>query len=317
MNWIQKLRNFLPILGIIIFIYIFIDVGVDKIIDVLRKISLTFLLISAFLSFPRIILSTYKWHIIAEKQEIYTNFLNLIKLNFIGLFYGTITPLWLGDYIRIPYLKWESNKPLGRCASNVLIDQIIEFLALFLLAAAGSFILFSKYPHLLFILLFFLLLFLFIVLFFKEKRRSKKIFSMISSLLLPDRIKSLLTNEFEAFYSNIPSFSFLLLPLLIELISYTIFFSQIYLIAYSLNLSIPFFNFVLIYPIASLVGLIPITISGFGTREGTLIMLFKPYGIEENFAVALSLAGYFITMLIPAFVGAIVSFLYKPKAKLL
>ncbi len=313
MKWdIYKLKNFLPILGICIFIYIFYDIGIEKVISVLKNIPLLFLFLSILLSFPRILLSTYKWQIIAKRQGISVKYSSLIKFNFIGLFYGTITPLWLGDYIRIPYIKKESGKSLGTCASNVLIDQLIEFSALFILALAGSFVLFPKFPHLFLFFLLFFFIFLFVFLFFKEKKRSEKIFSLISKLLLPDRIKSLMANEFDAFYEDIPSTRSIFAPLFIEVISYIVFFSQIYLISYSLHLPIPYFDFILIYPIASLVGLIPITISGFGTREGTLILLLSLYGVEKNFALALSLAGYVITMLIPAFIGGVLSFLHKP-----
>jgi hypothetical protein len=118
-----------------------------------------------------------------------------------------------------------------------------------------------------------------------------------------------MANEFHSFYESMPSLKFLVVPLFIEIFSYLLFFLQLYILALSFPISIPFISFILIYPIASLISLIPVTVSGFGTREGTLIYLFSLYGIADETTVAISLGGYVVTMLIPSFIGGALSFL--------
>ena len=122
-----------------------------------------------------------------------------------------------------------------------------------------------------------------------------------------------MAQEFHSFYGHIPSLKFLVFPLLLEIGSYLLFFTQLYILALSFPINIPYFSFILIYPIASLIGLIPITISGFGTREGTLIQLFTIYGISQDTTVAISLVGYIVTMLCPAIAGGILSLVRKKK----
>ena len=306
---IGRLKALFPIIGICIFVYILYDIGIEKIHNALAGINTFYFLIAVTLLAPRIVMSTYKWKMIAKERGIETGLLPLIKLNLIGLFYGTITPLWIGDYIRIPYLKEDTDEPFGKCTSTVLIDQSLEFAALFILALMGSIILISELPSLFLVLFSFFFIFIFIALFFKEKKRSKKFLKILYHICIPKKLRPFMANEFHSFYESMPSLKFLLVPLSIEIFSYLLFFLQLYILALSFPISIPFISFILIYPIASLISLIPVTVSGFGTREGTLIYLFSLYGIADETTVAISLGGYVVTMLIPSFIGGALSIL--------
>ena len=312
LSWekISKLKSLLPLIGILLFIYIIHDVGIENLYSALESMNIFLLIASFFIFVPRIFISTYKWKMVAEMQGISVKFFPLIGINLVGLFYGTVTPLWLGDWIRIFYLKEESGAALGKCASNVIIDQLIEFFSLFILSIFGSLLLLNRFPLLFAIIAGFFIFLLGVAIFFMEKNRSRKIFSLAYRYLIPSRLKEYLAKEFDYFYESIPSLKKLLKPLVVEIFSYTLFFTQIYMVAISLSLSIPYIHFILIYPISSLIGMIPITISGFGTREGALISILSIYGVAKEKAVALSLTGYFITIFIPAMIGGIISIFY-------
>ena len=306
-NWLKQLKILLPFIGIGIFIYIVHKVGIESIGQALSNINPWLFGISLILFVPRIFISTYRWKMISEYQAIHVPLFQLIKINLIGLFYGTITPLWLGDYVRIPYLQRICNAPAGKCASNVIIDQLMELGGLFVLALAGSLFLIPRHPYLpiIFFGLFFSILA--IALYLKEKRRSERVLQVIFNLLIPKKMKAAMIQEFNAFYTDIPPVRFLALPLLISVVSYMLFFLQIYIIALSFNLTLPLSDFLLLYPVASIISLLPITVSGLGTREGVLINLFSSYGISRDVTVAISLSGYVITMLIPAVIGGLLA----------
>ena len=314
---LKKIRKFLPLIGILIFIYIIYDIGLEKIIEAFKNTDPWFIILSFTIFLPRVLISTYKWQLVAKKQGINVKLIPLTKINLIGLFYGTITPLWLGDWVRIFYLKEESKECIGKCASNVIIDQLLEFFSLFILALFGSFLLLSYFPTLFLVLLSLFIIFISVALFLKEKGRSERIFRVVYNFLIPEKLKKLIANEFDAFYKDIPPLSFLILPFLIEIFSYSLFFLQIYIVALSFNINIPLLHFILIYPISSLIGMIPITVSGLGTREGALIHLLGIYGVAEQNAVAISLAGYLITYLIPSIIGGILAITHESKTKLL
>ncbi|MBA7640673.1 hypothetical protein ES703_48344 [subsurface metagenome] len=98
------------------------------------------------------------------------------------------------------------------------------------------------------------------------------------------------------FYSGIEELkkSRLVIPLLITIFAYIIFYTQGYLIAKSLSIPVSFFYLVFCLSLASLVALIPISIFGIGTRDATLIVLFSTQGLTEEAAVSLSLALLFV-----------------------
>ncbi len=306
-NRLTRFKVLLPLIGVILFIYIVNRIGADKIVDALGEINPILFVLSLSLFIPRIIMSTYVWKRVATVQGINVSMPVLIKLNMIGLFYGTVTPLWLGDYIRVPYLHEESNEPLGKCASSVTIDLLIEFVSLFILALIGSVVLIKSFPSLFFIFFSVFVVIISVIVFLKEKKRSEKLFRIVYRLLIPERLRPSMENEFNAFYRDMPPLKSLVIPLLIGIASYTLYFIQIYVVALSFSIKIPVTTFILIYSVAALIGLIPITVSGLGTREAALIHIFSIYGIPSNIAVAISLSGYIITMLIPSMVGGILS----------
>jgi uncharacterized protein (TIRG00374 family) len=85
----------------------------------------------------------------------------------------------------------------------------------------------------------------------------------------------------------------LIITFFITILSYNIFFFQNYLLAHAIHLEISFFSIAPIISITMLIGYIPISIGGLGTREAILILLFQQIGhsAEEalGFAVLFNL----------------------------
>jgi hypothetical protein len=63
---------------------------------------------------------------------------------------------------------------------------------------------------------------------------------------------------------------------------------QIWLFTFALNSSVPFLANLALSPLAILVGLLPLTFSGIGTRDAALIFFYQPY-LEQVTAVGLGL----------------------------
>ncbi len=234
----------LPIIGVGVFIYILYDIGISEITEAIGNINFWFFILSLVLFVPRIVLSTYKWKMITREQDITVGLGVLIKLNLIGIFYGTITPLWLGDYIRIPYLQEETGEQFGKCASSVIIDQVLELVSLFILALGGSLILIGPQPLIFPVFFIIFIVFTIFALFLKEKKRGEKFFSIFYRFCIPRTLKRFFSQEFHSFYDHMPTMKFLFLPLLLEIGSYLLFFTQIYILALSFPFAIPYLSFI-------------------------------------------------------------------------
>ncbi|MFA5212717.1 MAG: flippase-like domain-containing protein, partial [Methanoregula sp.] len=77
-----------------------------------------------------------------------------------------------------------------------------------------------------------------------------------------------------------------------------------YLLALSIGIDVGIFFFVLVIPVLSLLDLLPISISGIGTRDIALIFLFGLKGISAEQAVAFSLLYLFMSYWLIALIGA-------------
>lgn len=299
----STIKKILPLTGICILIYLMMKIGIEKIIDALFTIKPLYLLLSILLLIPFILIGTHKWRLILHKQGIELDFIYLLKVFLIGFFYSTLTPGRIGDYIRVPYIKERSGRPIGICISNVLIDGFLSFMGMLILAIIGSMLLIKHFPDLFLVISILSLFLVFIFFLFKKKERMLKIIYR----LIPQKFREKAGSEFHFFYEGLPSIKDLIIPLLLGIITWIIFYSQAFIIARTFSIDVPYFYFITIYPIASLIGMIPITIGGLGTREATLIALLSIFGIPEEKVMVLSLTVYVIFDFFLAISGGIIS----------
>lgn len=302
-----KLLKALPIIGVALFLFLIFRIGIDNLITNIFEINPLYILLALLILAPRTIIYAKKWDFILKKQNINLPFSFVLKTYFISVFYGAVTPGWIGTYIRIPYIKKKAHISLGKSTSNLVVDTIIDVFSVCILVFIGAILLFQLFPSILPIisLLFFLLIFL--IFYFKEKKRSEFFLRFITRFFIPKRYKTEITGQFDEFYAYIPRIRELLFPILLCIICWILSYTQIYIIAVALGIDLPYVYFILVYPVVFLVELIPISISGFGTRDLTLVSLFSIFGIAEKQIITLSLAGYSVTVLAPAIIGMILS----------
>jgi hypothetical protein len=78
-----------------------------------------------------------------------------------------------------------------------------------------------------------------------------------------------------------------------------------YLIALALGLSLPFYSFFLIIPLATVIMMVPISVNAIGIRENVFAFFFAPFGILVPQAVAFAWLAYGM-VLIQGVLGGIV-----------
>jgi len=306
----MKIKKYIPIIGILIFIYILFKLDLGRVIDEIFNAKKSFLIIGFGLIFFTCITQTAKWFAIARVQMIKVPFWEAIKINLISAFYGFITPARLGSIIRANYLRKYNLGKIGKGLNNFFLDKILDlvsmvfFIAVFSVAFKEIFGISYFYYSL---AIFFLLIFIIII--FRDKNKSKRILRIFYRFL-PKKIKIKAKDVFYSSYENIPKKRFFLLFFLLNLFNWVVLFSSSYFIGLAVGIEIPFFYFLAIFPIAILVAQIPITISGLGTREVTLISLFGLLGVEAVKVFSMSLIGLVLGM-IPIIIGGILIFKYK------
>ena len=76
-----------------------------------------------------------------------------------------------------------------------------------------------------------------------------------------------------------------------------------YFVGLSLGINLPFYFYLAILPLGTLVTLIPISINGLGTREATLITLFGIFGVESAKVFSMSVISLLFAGILPAIVA--------------
>ncbi len=310
MAW-KTVRKFLPVIGISLFVYILIKLNFKEIFQHIAEAEKTYLLVAVFLAGIFLMFQTLKWHVLAKKQKMRVPFRESFKINILSDFYGLVTPGKLGSVIRADYLKKYGG--IGKGLSNFVVDKVLDLCSLFFLAIfLGLFVLREYVGSIMgiLILLFGSLILLFLI--FYNKQRSKRLLGIFYKKLIPQKMKEKARITFHSFYEDLPKKSSLLGIFAINILAWVSNYTVVYFIALSLGIDIKFIYFIAIYPIATLVAQIPITISGLGTREATLIWLFGLFGIGAVKVFSMSLMAIFIMAVLPS-LAAIVFILKRRK----
>lgn len=310
-----KLKNIgklFPIIGIIIFIYIINDIGIEKIGSAFSSIPLEYFLLALLLFIPRWLLSSYKWYFISKKQKMDFKLFFLSKIFLITLFLGSITTGAIGLHLRIYYLKTKSKASLEKCLTNSLIESGLSLITGLLIAFIGSIILIELYPELPIIILPFFIFYLSVFIVLLEKRGGSKLFNILIRPFIPERYKTSIDKSVESLYQDIPKIKDMLIPFLIEIIVWIFAAIQVYIIAQAFLINITFYEFILISIISvAISNILPISIGGLGIREGAFVFLLSKFGVQSEIAFVISISGFLVKILIPGLIGLIISFRKK------
>ncbi len=303
----MKWKNYLPIIGVALFIYILIKVNIYNIFREISNANIFFIFLSLIFVLIGLFTQTLKWFVIAKKQKMNLNFKEAFKINFVSNFYGFITPSKIGTIIRVEYLKKYTGN-IGKGLCNFILDKILDTASVIFIAILFSYIFKNKFEIPLGIFTSLLFGFILITLFFINKDRSKFFLKIFFRRFVPERMENKARLTFDSFYENIPRKRYFLQFFLLNLINWIVIYFVMYIIALSLNINVPFIYFLAILPIGTLVSMIPISISGLGTREVVLISLFKIFEVSATKVVSMSILTLLITTIIPAIIASFLIF---------
>ncbi|MCX6662021.1 MAG: lysylphosphatidylglycerol synthase transmembrane domain-containing protein [Euryarchaeota archaeon] len=305
---VGKLKLVLPFIGLGILAYIVYSLDLQKIITAFLSIDPIYMVYALLLTIPLLVIRNVEWQIILKEQKITMGYLDSLKIYLIGIFYGSFTPGYSGQLMRIPYLKEKTGEPFGKLFINTIIDTFVHSFSIYGMIIIGAFLMVGTIPELLPITIAWMVGFCLAVLYFSRKERGEKFFRVIIMYLIPKKVKPHLHAFVETFYSDFPRFKVMIIPYLIGIITWVIVFSQEYLILLGLNLQIPYLTFLALYPIANVAGFIPITFGGLGTREFTAILIFTTlFAVTAEQILVLSLVGFCVTDIFLAFIGFLLS----------
>ena len=95
---------------------------------VVSSMNLTWLLLGFSLQLLVVVPSVQRWRLILQNFEIWTGFVPLAKLRFIGSFFNLFLPTGIGgDFIRAYYLSRHERREMSTVLTTLLLERSGDF----------------------------------------------------------------------------------------------------------------------------------------------------------------------------------------------
>jgi len=290
------------LLTIIIFIFLFSKINFFEIIESFEHINLFMLILAVLISFfNNLVLNSSMWRQILKCLGCDISFKEAFFIRAASYSFKISLPMKSGEFNKSLYLKKQKNFSLKKGTASVLFDIIITICILLSFMLVYPIILKINSSNI-FLIITIGLIFSFII-FFCLKATQNFILLVIQKINFKfyTIIKELCA--FEKIISKKQSY-FVLYVFIIRLIT----FINYYILSRALNLDIPFSKIILFFPVIIIISLLPITISGFGVREGLITIFFSEFASYQSllsFGILIS----FVEYILPALAGL---FFVKP-----
>ena len=299
-------RKVLGIIGIIIFVIILSRLDLKEVYHIIRSIDPTWIAALVVMRILYIIIRSYAWQYILRLMRIRYPLSRCFLVYCAGQFVGQVTPGRLGDLVRVVYLKKDGYN-LIRPLITVLLDRISD-ITFVLLASYLSMYIFIDYffEEIIWISLLIFISIIIIILALLNGRLVKRLVYTTLDLITPKRYRHVLRSNISELFKEMKriKFSRLIAFFMMITTAWLFYFFQMYILVIAMDIPINFWYTVVIISVTGMVVLLPISVSGIGTRDLSFIFLLGLMGVSRELALSYSLMAL-VFNLVPAVIGFI------------
>jgi uncharacterized protein (TIRG00374 family) len=300
-TWRQLLFIALHSLGFVLLYLVIKDLEFDRLFNMIMNFPVWKVLLGLLILLAVYLIKTFRWLAINNILKVRTDYSRLLAFYIISGFLSAITPGRLGEWSKIGFMKKVYLVSVPLASSSVLLDRIWDVLILSLLAVSSIILMISRFEFLAWpviviatVLLFSLLIILFPAIIFKPVQylvRRKEVNQEIESVLK---------------LWNKNRFRFLLPGLVTSLAAYLLLALVPILFSNGLEAPVSLVTSVSAVSISNILGSIPVSIAGFGTRELVFTHIWGMNGYSPEIAISVSTVYFIITYLGSMLLGGIV-----------
>ncbi len=281
---------------------LFRKLNLSQLKEIFVRINIYYLLAGAFMYMIGIFISSIRWRLFLKSLDLEYPLPTLFAHYLRSLFLANFLPSGGLDVARLLFLGKDKIKEK---LSSTFMDRIFGFLAINIYVFLG--LLYSlhetgKYAQIIIITL--ILQFAFFFMLFSKK--TAFLFRVLRRLPLGEH----LYNIYEILHS------FRKKDIVVKATAYSfviqfLYSMDVYFIIHAVKMDAGFIRTVLFVPFINFISMIPVTISGFGLREGGFVFLFSKY-IGKEAAMATSLL-YFVSIFMVSVIGGLLLLKYHKK----
>jgi hypothetical protein len=283
------LKKYSYVIGLIVFVIILSKTNLGEIFQNIKNIKLSYLLFALLLTIPTFINKAFCWNYIKRKQGIKYGLKDSFLMYCSGLYLGLITPGRLGEISKAIYLKKDGHS-MGKSLVGVILDRLTDFAILIPFALIGSLFFFGGYKKESLIVILGIIALLILFWISVKTGLFRWCLKIIFNKLVPLKYRESWKINFQDFISDIKKFKIehWAVMLLISVFSWAFYYLQMYVLAKGVGINVPFLYLAITVTVAGLITLIPVSISGIGTRDIALIMLLSPFLVTREQIIAFS-----------------------------
>jgi uncharacterized membrane protein YbhN (UPF0104 family) len=249
------------------------------------------------------LIGVMKWRLTLRLSEARLTFAQATRCYFAGLFGTVFLPSIVGgDVIRMG-LAFRIHRNRAGVLLGSLVDRLLDIVALAVVAGVGALLLPGELDP-----------------------RHRRIFTVLAVMAgigiaglfgllaimpwrrLPFKLRRMLAKLRQAWRSMVSTPLYVLLPLQLGILIQTGLVGLAATIAEACGLHIQFRIWLLVWPLAKLIALVPITLGGLGVREAGLTALLAPFGAPAAVSVAVGLSWESI-IIVGGLIAGLLSFL--------
>lgn len=293
-HWKGILKLFGPILFIFLVLKI-VDPG--SVINLLKGMQIYLVLLS-ILFFPvQICIFTLRWWIICRRLGMGNTFWRTFQIYYISWFLGSFPLSGASAVSKVFYLR-EEDEPMAKNLLSVTLDKFFDLIGTMLFGVYGLLYFPGNIVGIksLWVVFCGISIVIFIIML-----SGKRIWERLKGLLKNYLKKGLrgLVKDFEVNFTDFWSgFSFSFFSFLLGLSIFIGIFRSLvlYVLAISMGLEITFGLIIACRALIGIVNIIPISVSGLGTRDAVLLLTLPVAGVSKEAALALGFLAFLWTV---------------------
>lgn len=307
----KKLTLALKILiSLLLMVFLFTKINFFDFIKTVHDIKPLYLIIGTAIFILSFYINALKWKALLPEKKI----LYLFNMNMIAGFYSTILPGQVaGEAAKIVFMR-RDDKNLERITASVLVDKISGFIGIIIVGIIGCIFSTRSVGFLTWMLVVLMIILTLCLLLFKSDR----VYFIVKKWLDLAARKIRFINKIEGFITSWREYSKdnraltlnILLGVLYQIVGVLLYF----VFSKTININVSLMDFSWIFSVLSLALFLPVSISGIGVRDGTLIGLLGLFGVSNEKAMALSMI-MLLTNVIRGLIGGLVNLYYMTRQK--
>lgn len=301
---------------IILLIYIISIVDFTTIAEILKSINLFYYILAILVYLVGKVISVFRWRKLLSALNMNVPLTKLFSFYFAGLFFNFFTPSNIGGDVTRMYHLWGYKNEKTKIFSSIFMDRFTGLLALCVICAIALIFSykFMDRTTIIILTLFLLISFCVFILIFSKKlvKKFKYIYDLFFRFFNPFDVKRKIELVYESVLVYKTKRKFFIMAIILSFLFHITGPICFYLLSLALGLDIPPLYILLIFPIITILIILPISISGFGVREASCYYFLAIVGISASQTLSLLLAGYSIVIIF-TFIGGVVHLMISKK----